>query len=292
MNQIVYIDGQFLPKSEAKISVFDHGLLYGDGVFEGIRAYKNLVFCLDEHLDRLYMSARAIALHIPIGKQEFSDIIVETLRRNKLDSGYIRPVVTRGVGDLGLDPRRCSKASIIVIADQLVIYPREYYEEGLDVAIVSTRRNLSTATPPQVKSLNYLNNILARLEVNRMGAGEGIILNDDGYVAEATADNIFIVRKNVVETPAVHHGALPGITRGVVLELARAAGYEVRESTLTAYDLYTSDECFLTGTGAEVIPVKSIEDRAIGDGRPGRVTKHLLQLFHEQTRTRGRQYTL
>jgi len=286
----IYIDGKFLPKEEAKISVYDHGFLYGDGVFEGIRAYEGNVFCLDEHIDRLFLSARAIALEPPISKKEFSDIIVETLKRNGLKSGYIRPIVTRGKGDLGLDPRKCPKPSVLVIADTLAIYPEEFYKNGLEIAIVATRRNLPTALPPQVKSLNYLNNILARIEVNRMNVGEGVMLNSEGFIAEATADNIFIVRKNVIETPATYHGALPGITRNCVIELARKDGKEVLETALTPYDLYTADECFLTGTAAEVVPVTKIEDRIIGSGKPGLITCRLRELFKSITSTRGRKY--
>lgn len=293
---MIYIDGQFYTKADAKISVFDHGLLYGDGVFEGIRAYDGLCFCLDEHIDRLYRSARAIALEIPISKSAFADIVIEVLRRNDLRSGYVRPIVTRGVGDLGLDPRKCPTPSIIVMADRLTLYPAECYEHGLEIAIVSTRRNLSTALSPQIKSLNYLNNILARLEVNRMGVGEGLMLNAEGHIAEATADNVFIVRgdfssgKPLIETPAVHCGALPGITRRCVMDLAARDGFEIRETTLTPYDIYTADECFLTGTGAEVVPVRAVEGRPVGDGKPGPVTKRLIELFREVTKTRGRRF--
>lgn len=288
--RFIYIDGTFYSKADAKISVFDHGLLYGDGVFEGIRAYDGLCFCLDEHIERLFRSARAIALEIPITRAEFADLIIETLKRNNLRSGYVRPIVTRGVGDLGLDPRKCPKPSVLIMADKLTLYPKDAYDDGLEIAIVSTRRNLATALSPQIKSLNYLNNILARLEVNRMGVGEGLMLNAEGYIAEATADNIFIVRGGVIDTPAVHCGALPGITRACVIELATGAGIEVRETTLTPYDVYTADECFLTGTGAEVVPVRAIEGRPVGDGKPGPMTKKLLELFKKITRTRGRAF--
>lgn len=287
---VVYIDGTFYPKSQARISVFDHGFLYGDGVFEGIRAYEGNVFCLAEHIDRLYNSARAIALEIPISKKKFGDLVVEVLRRNNLRSGYVRPIVSRGVGDLGLDPRKCPMPSIVIAADKLTLYPQDFYDNGLEIAIVSTRRNIPTALSPSIKSLNYLNNILARLEVNRMGVGEGIMLNAEGYVAEATADNIFVVRGRAIDTPATYLGALPGITRGCVLELAKKAGFTVRESCLTPYDLYTADECFLTGTGAEVVPVKAIEGRPIGDGRPGPITRKLIGLFRAITKKRGRKF--
>ena len=286
----IYIDGTFYEEKDAKISVFDHGLLYGDGVFEGIRAYDGLCFCLDEHIERLFNSARAIALDIPVSREEFAEIILETLRRNELPSGYVRPIVTRGVGDLGLDPRKCPKPTIIVIADKLTLYPDDFYRNGLEIAIVATRRNIATALSPQIKSLNYLNNILARLEVNRMGVGEGLMLNAEGYIAEATADNIFIVRKGMIETPAVHCGALPGITRGCAIELARGAGLPVHEGNITSYDLYTADECFLTGTGAEIVPVRAVEGRPIGTGKPGPITCRLLDLFRELTKTRGRRF--
>jgi branched-chain amino acid aminotransferase len=288
--KIIHIDGKFLPESKATISVFDHGFLYGDGVFEGIRAYDGNVFCLDEHIARLYNSARAIALTVPLAPKKFGDVIVEVLKRNNLRSGYVRPIVSRGKGDLGLDPRKCPKPSIIVIADTLSVYPKEFYETGLEVAIVATRRNLGSALPPQVKSLNYLNNILARLEVNRMGVGEGIMLNAEGYIAEATADNVFIVNGDLIRTPATYLGALPGITRNCVIELAREAGYRVEETVLTPYDLYTADECFLTGTAVEVVTVRAIEGRPIGSGRPGPVTRRLIGLFRAITRTRGRRF--
>jgi branched-chain amino acid aminotransferase len=287
---VVYIDGIFYPKSAACISVFDHGFLYGDGVFEGIRAYDGNVFCLTEHIDRLYNSARAIALEIPVTKKVFGDLVVAVLKRNGLRSGYVRPIVSRGVGDLGLDPRKCPNPSIIIAADKLTLYPQEFYDNGLEIAIVATRRNIPTALSPSIKSLNYLNNILARLEVNRLGVGEGIMLNAEGYIAEATADNVFLVRGRVIDTPATFLGALPGITRNCVIELARKAGYTVRESSLTPYDLYTADECFLTGTGAEVVPVRAVEGRKIGDGRPGPVTKKLIALFRAITRKRGRKF--
>ncbi|RMH59043.1 MAG: branched-chain-amino-acid transaminase [Candidatus Hydrogenedentota bacterium] len=292
MARQVYIDGEFLPEEDAKISIFDHGFLYGDGVFEGIRSYEGLVFCLDEHIDRLYKSARAIALEVPIPRDEFADVIVETLRRNSLLSGYVRPIVTRGCGDLGLDPRKCPKPSVIVAADKLTLYPEEFYRDGLEVTFVSTRRNIPDALPPQVKSLNYLNNILGRLEVNRMGVGEGIMLNALGFIAEATADNVFIVKEGVLKTPTTSSGALPGITRSCVLELAREEGIPVEETELTPYDLYAADECFLTGTGAEVVPVRAVEGRPVGTGRPGPMTRKLIEKFRNLTKSRGRRYEL
>lgn len=294
----IYIDGNFYSKEAAKISVFDHGLLYGDGVFEGIRAYEGLVFCLDEHLARLYDSAATIELEIPLSRSEFADVIVETLRRNRITSGYIRPVVTRGFGNLGLDPRACPKATVIVIADKLTLYPPKFYEEGLEVAIINTRRNLATAIPPRIKSLNYINNVLGRLEVNRLGVGEGIMLNVDGNIGEATADNVFVVKNRALRTPKIDHSALPGITRARVMELAAEAGVPSEEATVTPADLYAADECFLTGTGAEIVPVRSIrgsngsESAILGTGRPGPITLQLTERFKALTKTRGRRYTI
>lgn len=302
--QQIYLNGSFVPKEKALISVFDHGLLYGDGCFEGIRAYGRNCFCLDEHVERLYNSARLISLEVGLTPEAFADVVIEVLKRNydwlsetyaranggrKMETCYVRPVVTRGDGDLGLCPTKCRKANVFVIADLLKLYAAEKYESGLDVVIVKTRRNLSSAIPPAVKSLNYLNNVLAKLEVNSAKADEGILLNADGLVAEATADNIFIVRRGVLETPPVELGALPGITRGVVMGLAREAGIEVRESHLKPEDLFASEECFLTGTGAEVIPVKRIDGEAIGDGR-WPVTRRLIGLFHGVTARRGRAF--
>ena len=289
---MIYLDGQYLPEDQAKVSVFDHGLLYGDGVFEGIRSYDGLVFCMDEHLDRLYNSADFIELKIPISKSEFSDVIVEVLKRNSLISGYIRPVVTRGVGDLGLNPTACPKATIFVIADTLTLYPKKCYENGLEVAIIDTVRNHHKAISPRIKSLNYLNNILGRLEVNRLGVGEGIMLNSDGNIGEATADNLFLVKDRCVFTPEIDHGALPGITRGSVMELAKKDGLTVVEKALKPEDLYSADECFLTGTGAEVIPVRVADGKPIGTGKPGKITLRLIELFKELTTQRGRRYTL
>lgn len=284
----VYIDGTFYPKAEAKISVFDHGLLYGDGVFEGIRAYDGLVFCLDEHLERLYASARAITLCPPLSMEEMAEAICETFRKNGMTSGYCRPLFTRGVGDLGLNPVKCPKASVIIAVSQLQLYPKECYEKGMDAVICATRRNVPTALSPQIKSLNYLNNIMARLEVNRAGVGEGIMLSADGYLAEATADNLFLVKKGELFTPPTSLGALPGITRRCVMDLAREAGITVKEPHLTSFDLYTADECFLTGTGAEVIPVHTVDGRMIGNGKPGPVTRQLITAFRNLTAQRGR----
>ncbi|MFN3550668.1 MAG: branched-chain-amino-acid transaminase [Endomicrobiia bacterium] len=289
----VYINGKFYDKEEAKISVFDHGLLYGDGVFEGIRSYNRRVFKLKEHIDRLYNSAKAIMLEIPISKQEMEKAIIETLKINNLSDAYIRVVVTRGIGDLGLDPRKCSpsSSSIIVITDKIVLYPQEFYENGLELITVSTRRNLPSAISPAIKSLNYLNNIFAKIEAIKAGCEEAIMLNKDGYVAECTGDNIFIVKNNVLITPPIYIGALPGITRDTVIDIAKTKlKLEVKEEVFTIYHVYTADECFLTGTAAEVIPVVKVDSRIINDGKPGEVTKRIIKEFRELTRTTGIPY--
>jgi branched-chain amino acid aminotransferase len=280
----IYIDGEFFEKSQARISVFDHGLLYGDGVFEGIRAYGGRIFRCREHVDRLYDSARAIALNIPMTKDEMAAAMRKTLEVNGLKEAYIRLVVTRGVGDLGLDPNKCPKPSVIIIADSITLYPPEFYQTGLEVVTVSTLRNHPNALSPRIKSLNYLNNILAKLECIQAGVREAIMLNQEGYVAECTGDNIFIVRNGVLLTPSLHCGMLEGITRGVVMELARKDGIEVRETTMTRFDLYVADECFLTGTAAEIIPVVRIDSRTIGDGKPGPMTLKLLRMFRDLTK--------
>jgi len=287
----VYINGKFYEKEEAKISVFDHGLLYGDGVFEGIRSYNRRVFKLKEHIDRLYNSAKAIMLEIPISKEEMEKAIIETLKINNLSDAYIRVVVTRGVGDLGLDPRKCSSPSIIIITDKIVLYPQELYEKGLEIVTVSTRRNIPTAVNPAIKSLNYLNNIFAKIEAIRAGCEEAIMLNQEGYVAECTGDNVFIVKDNVLITPPVYVGVLPGITRETVMEIAKTKlKLLVKEEPFTIYHVYTADECFLTGTAAEVIPVVKVDNRIINDGKPGEITKQIIIEFHELIRTTGVQY--
>jgi branched-chain amino acid aminotransferase len=283
----VYIDGKFLDEKNAKVSVFDHGLLYGDGVFEGIRAYNGRVFKLAEHIERLYWSAKAILLTIPISPAEMTRAVVDTCRRNKLRDGYIRLVVTRGVGTLGLNPNRCKRASVIIIADKLQLYPVEYYEKGLDIVTVATTRMLPNSVNPAIKSLNYLNNILAKIEANTAGVEEAIMLNSEGFVAECTGDNIFIVQKGRLMTPPLSAGALYGITRNTVIDCARELGIPVSEPNLTRYDLFTSDECFLTGTGAELIPVVKIDSRVIGNGKPGPVYGKLNARFRELTQTTG-----
>ena len=278
---LIYIDGEFLPKAEAKVSVFDHGLLYGDGVFEGIRSYNSRVFKLDEHLDRLYDSAKSIMLQIPIPIETMKETVLETLRRNHLREAYIRLVVTRGIGDLGLDPDKCPKPSIIIIADKITLYPQKFYEDGLEIVTASVRRNYSEAINPRIKSLNYLNNILAKIEGKQSGAEEVLMLNAEGYVVECSGDNIFWVKNGVLVTPPVHIGILEGVTRNSVIDLARDAGMQVEERVFTRHDLYIADECFLTGTAAEVIPVVKIDRRAIGDGQPGKVTEKLIAAFRQ-----------
>ena len=287
MTKFIYIDGVFCEEQDAKISVFDHGLLYGDGVFEGIRFYNGRVFRLDAHLERLEDSARAICLTLPLSRAEMTHALLETIRKNEMRDGYIRLVVTRGIGDLGLNPKLCSKPTVIIIAAPIKLYPQELYARGLDVITCATRRVTPSVLSPAVKSLNYLNNIMAKIEANQANAGEGLMLNEQGFVAECTADNIFVIKKGAVLTPPVSAGALGGITRGVVLELAAELGLPVSEPDLTRYDIYTADECFLTGTGAEVIPVVRLDSREIGAGKPGPITAKFIARFHELTQKSG-----
>ncbi len=284
MSLKVFISGKFYPKEEAKISVFDHGLLYGDGVFEGIRSYGGKPFCLDEHLDRLYESARAIRLTIPMSRQELADAIRQTVQTNGIQDGYIRVIVTRGVGYLGLDPNKTSDPQVIVIADHIQLYPEELYDKGLRIVTVSTVRNHPNALSPRIKSLNYLNNILAQMEATDAGAAEALMLNHLGEVAECSGDNIFIVKRQALYTPPKTAGILEGITRNLVMRLAREAGYDVHETTLVRHDIYTADECFLTGTAAEIVPVVECDGRPIGDGKPGPVTRDLRARFERLTR--------
>ncbi|HOB58571.1 MAG TPA: branched-chain-amino-acid transaminase [Methanoregulaceae archaeon] len=283
---IIYIDGKYLPKEEAHISVFDHGFLYGDGVFEGIRAYNGRVFRLQEHLDRLYDSARTIDLKVPVPKEEMAGIILEVLRRNKLSNGYIRPLVTRGVGDLGLDPRKCPIASVIVIAVEWGAMYGDLYEKGLKAITVSVRRNPAEALPPNVKSLNYLNNILGKIEANYKGGDEAIFFDTNGYMSEGSGDNIFIVKNGIIFTPPTLNN-LRGITRAVVLEIAKSHGLTLVEQNLGYYDMYSADEVFVTGTAAEVAPIVLIDGRAIGTGKPGPVTRQLMAAFRTVTETEG-----
>ncbi len=281
---LVYVGGKLRPKSEAVVSVYDHGLLYGDGVFEGIRVYNGKVFRLKEHVRRLYESARAIWLEIPMSPQEMSDAIESTVRANDKKDGYIRAVVTRGAGSLGLDPRKTSDPQVIIIVDDITMYPQELYDNGLEIVTASTIRNHPNALNPRIKSLNYLNNIMAKVEGIRAGCLEALMLNHKGEVAECTGDNVFVVKRGVLRTPPCDAGILEGVTRNAVMELARAADVSVEEATLTRHDVYTADECFLTGTAAEVIAVVKCDGRVIGTGKPGPVTKLLRERFYETTR--------
>ena len=283
----IYIDGEFYDKENAKISVFDHGLLYGDGVFEGIRFYNGRVFRLEEHIDRLFDSARAIALNIGMDKAAVIEATLETIRQNNLQDGYIRLVVTRGVGDLGLNPMLCPKASLFIIASKITLYSADKYENGLDVVTCATRRIPHGALSPMVKSLNYLNNVMAKIEAQNAGAGEGLMLNEQGFVSECTGDNIFIIKNGVITTPPISSGALAGVTRSVVFDLAAEFGIPIHEPMMTRYDIFTADECFLTGTAAEVIPAVKLDTRLIGDGKPGPITRRLITRFRELTASTG-----
>ena len=283
----IFIDGKYYEKAKAKISVFDHGLLYGDGVFEGIRAYHGRVFKLAEHVERLYCSAKAILLTIPMTPDAMARAVVETCRRNQIRDGYIRLLVTRGEGTLGLDPKRCPRASVIIIAATIQLYPKEFYEKGLTIITVPTTRNLHSAVNPAIKSLNYLNNILAKIEAQNGGCEEAVMLNSEGYVAECTGDNLFIVKAGRLLTPPLSAGALYGITRQTVMELATESGVAVSEPNLTRYDLFNADECFLTGTGAEIVPVVKIDGRVIGTGKPGPLTRQLEERYHALTQVSG-----
>ncbi|GAX60774.1 branched-chain amino acid aminotransferase [Candidatus Scalindua japonica] len=285
MGPKVYINGNLYPKEEAKVSVFDHGLLYGDGVFEGIRCYNGTVFKHSEHIDRLYDSAAAISLEIKLTRDELKNAVLDTLKANNLRDSYIRLIVTRGEGKLGLDPFNCEESQIIIITDTIQLYPKELYEKGLDAIIVRTIRNHSKALSPSIKSMNYLNNILAKIECINAGAAEGIMLNTEGYVAECTGDNIFIVKNNEIFTPPASAGILIGITRDVVIDLAKEDGITVREEQLAQGDLFNADECFLTGTAAEIIPVANIDGRKIATGTPGKITLRLLNKYQELTRS-------
>ena len=284
MSLKVYISGQLYDKADAKISVYDHGLLYGDGVFEGMRSYGGRVFRLQQHLVRLYDSAKAIHLQIPIPQEELAAAVNETLRVNQIEDGYVRLVVTRGAGTLGLDPNRTSDPQVIIIADRITLYPAEFYENGLEIITVSTIRNHPAALNPRIKSLNYLNNILAKIEGLQAGCVEALMLNHKGEVAECTGDNIFLVRDGQISTPPIDAGILEGITRDATIELAAQAQVRVREVPLTKHDVYIADECFLTGSAAEVIPVVKVDSRPIGDGKPGPITRDLTRRFRELTR--------
>jgi branched-chain amino acid aminotransferase len=283
----VFIDGKYCDERTAKVSVFDHGLLYGDGIFEGIRAYNGRVFKLREHIDRLFCSAKAILLEIPMSYSKIMRAVVEACRMNKIHDGYIRLLVTRGVGSLGLNPHRCKKPSVIIIADKIQLYPPAYYRNGMEIVTVPTTRSLHSALNPAIKSLNYLNNILAKIEANNAGCEEAVMLNAEGYVAECTGDNLFIAKNGELFTPPLSAGALYGITRQVVMELAEEEGLAVSEPNLTRYDLFNADECFLTGTGAEIVPVVKIDGRIIGTGKPGPITRKLEEEYRSLTTDSG-----
>ncbi|NLE37698.1 MAG: branched-chain-amino-acid transaminase [Pirellulaceae bacterium] len=285
MSLKVYINGQHVDQEDATISVFDHGLLYGDGVFEGIRSYGGRVFRLREHLDRLWDSAKAIWLEIPMSKDEMARAVEDTLAANGIRDGYIRLIITRGVGTLGLDPTECRNPQVIIITDKIALYPAELYEKGLEIITVSTMRNHPAALSPRIKSLNYLNNILAKIEGLQAGCIEALMLNHKGEVAECTGDNIFVVRGGRILTPPNEAGILEGVTRDVVIDLARQSGIEVRETPLTKHDVFIADECFLTGTAAEVIPVVKVDSRPIGNGKPGLITQKLIGLFKKLTQS-------
>lgn len=290
MPEIVYLNGEYVPREEARISVYDHGVLYGDGVFEGIRVYQRNIFRLEEHIDRLFRSAKYILLSIPMDRAELIGTVCETCRRNQIEDGYIRLVVTRGEGTLGLDPFKCRNPGLFIIASGVQLYPKEYYEKGLPVVTASTRRFNTSALSPRVKSLNYLNNILAKVEAIHAGVMEALMLDPSGYIVECTGDNFFLVKEGTVYTPPSYQGALRGITRDAVMHLAEEHGFPVHEDRLTLYDAYNADEAFLTGTAAEVIPVVSIDRREIGTGRPGPVTLRLMELFRSITTRDGVKY--
>src|SRR5215470_11168423 len=283
----IYIDGKFYTEADAKISVFDHGLLYGDGVFEGIRFYNGRVFRLEEHLQRLWDSARSICLEVPMTMRDMTEAVLETIRQNHLRDGYIRLLVTRGIGNLGLNPTQCKSPSVIIIAATIALYHADFYQKGLTIVTCATRRSSPAALNPAVKSLNYLNNVMARIEANLAGADEALMLNDAGNVAECTADNVFIIKHGQIFTPPVAAGALRGITRSVVFEIGAELGVKVREIEITRHDVFVADECFLTGTAAEIVPVVKADGRPIGSGKPGPITTRIIARFRQVTRETG-----
>jgi branched-chain amino acid aminotransferase len=283
----IYLNGDLVAKEDAKISVFDHGLLYGDGVFEGIRLYNRCIFKLEEHLERLEFSAKAILLDLPLDREQLKKAVCDTCRANNLENGYVRLVVTRGPGHLGLTPDGCGPGNVIIIADDIQLYPEELYEKGLKIISVPTRRINASALPPAIKSLNYLNNILAKIEAKKVGFQEALMLNDKGEIAECTGDNVFMISKGILYTPPLDAGSLRGITRGAVIDLAAELNLPCREQALTRYDLWTAEECFLTGTAAEVIPCVEVDHRIIGDGVPGSMTRRLIELFRKLVLTDG-----
>lgn len=283
----IFMNGEYVKKEEATVSVFDHGFLYGDGIFEGIRVYNGNVFRLREHLERLYDSAKSIMLEIPHTPEEMERLVVEAVRKNDLRDAYIRLIVSRGVGDLGLDPEKCVGPNVIIIVDQVAIYSQELYENGLKIISVPTRRNVPDALNPKIKSLNYLNNILVKIEANQAGLSEALMMNADGYVAEGSSDNIFMVKRGIVYTPPTYLGALEGITRQAIMDICDRVGYTVKEEPFTRHDVYVSDEVFLTGTAAEVIAVVDVDGRTIGSGKPGPITQHLLEEFRKIVEVEG-----
>jgi branched-chain amino acid aminotransferase len=283
----IYIDGKFYSEANAKVSVFDHGLLYGDGIFEGIRFYNGRVFRLEEHLERLWDSARSICLEIPMTHGEMTKALLDTIRQNHLHEGYIRLLVTRGIGNLGLNPEQCKNPSVIIIVAKIALYHEEFYQKGLSIVTCATRRSNPASLNPAVKSLNYLNNVMARIEANLAGADEALMLNDAGNVAECTADNVFTIKRDQIFTPPITAGALRGITRSIVFEIAAELGLSVVEADFTRHDVFVADECFLTGTAAEIVPVVKADGRLIGNGKPGPITKRIIARFREMTRETG-----
>ncbi|QQK80967.1 branched-chain-amino-acid transaminase [Salicibibacter cibi] len=288
-DQWIFLNGEFVRKEEAKISVYDHGFLYGDGVFEGIRAYDGNIYRLDEHLVRLYESAKSIMLDIPYDFEVMKELIAETIRKNDLRDAYVRVVVSRGVGNLGLDPKSCGAAQVVVIVEELALFPEELYETGLEIVSVATRRNRPDVLSPKVKSLNYLNNILVKIEANLANVPEALMMNNEGYVAEGSGDNIFLVKDKVLYTPPGYVGALEGITREAIIEIAEEEGYKIKEEPFTRHDVYVADEVFLTGTAAEVIAVVKVDGRVINDGMPGPETEYITKCFRNKVATDGMQ---
>ena len=283
----IYVDGKFYSEANAKVSVFDHGLLYGDGIFEGIRFYNGRVFRLEQHLERLWNSARSICLKIPMTREEMTEALLETVRQNHLRDGYIRLVVTRGVGNLGLNPEQCKNPSVIIIVATIALYHEDFYRKGLSIVTVATRRSNPAALNPAVKSLNYLNNVMARIEANLASADEALMLNDAGNVAECTADNVFIIKHGQIFTPPTTAGALQGITRSVLFDIASEFDIKVIEADFTRHDIFVADECFLTGTAAEIVPVVKADGRIIGNGKPGPITTRIIARFREMTQKTG-----
>ncbi|MBB6448316.1 branched-chain amino acid aminotransferase [Geomicrobium halophilum] len=286
-DQWIFLSGEFVRKEDAKISVYDHGFLYGDGVFEGIRAYDGVLYKLDEHLLRLYESAKSIMLDIPYDVVEMRELVVDTVRKNDLRDAYVRLVVSRGVGNLGLDPNSCSTAQVVIIAEELALFPKELYETGLEIVSVATRRNRPDVLSPKVKSLNYLNNILVKIEANLAGVPEALMMNNEGFVAEGSGDNIFLVKNKTLYTPPGYVGALEGITRQAIIELAEEEGYVIKQEPFTRHDVYVADEVFLTGTAAEVIAVVKVDGRVINDGKPGPETEYITERFRDKVKTDG-----